>query len=374
MASHYLACCFCGRQDFVSQRGLTQHQRQSSRCSALSFAQHGSNKRGRAAHDCMPLAPVFLVNRRQNNVRTAEYVAQLAQENAPLAANIPRNWREPGSAQPSNAANTEASPTQFARFDGYESDDRSENSLAIPRSPAKTEQPNTELLSSFTEHVSKQEREVLQLSRFEKEAVSLLLLLRRTKASLGAYEQLMLWHLRNSGRLLPHEHLTDFSGYITRKAMINKLCFRCNINPSSHASAINVTLPHSNAQAQIVVNNVQQAMVSLLTDPRIADQDCLFFGEDPLQAPPEDLNYIGDLNTGKAYRDAHDVLITDPSRQILLPVIFYIDGANTGHFADLPITALKFSLGIFTRKARDKDYFWRTLGYVPAIGKHKSPM
>ena len=53
-------------------------------------------------------------------------------------------------------------------------------------------------------------------------------------------------------------------------------------------------------------------------------------------------------------------------------MIFYIDAANAGQFADLPITALKMPLGIFTRKARDKDYMWRTLGYVPTVSKHKS--
>ena len=55
-----------------------------------------------------------------------------------------------------------------------------------------------------------------------------------------------------------------------------------------------------------------------------------------------------------------------------MPVIFYIDGANTGHFVDLPVTAVKFTLGIFSRKAREKEYCWRTLGYIPAISKHKS--
>ena len=57
---------------------------------------------------------------------------------------------------------------------------------------------------------------------------------------------------------------------------------------------------------------------------------------------------------------------------MLLPTIFYIDAANTGHFADLPIMAAKISLGIFTRRARDQDHFWRILGFLPAIAKHKS--
>ena len=65
-------------------------------------------------------------------------------------------------------------------------------------------------------------------------------------------------------------------------------------------------------------------------------------------------------------------MIKHPHKQILLPVIFYIDGANTGQFVDLPLTAVKISLGMFTRKARDKDYMWGTLGYIPAYSKHLS--
>ena len=55
---------------------------------------------------------------------------------------------------------------------------------------------------------------------------------------------------------------------------------------------------------------------------------------------------------------------------MLLPIIFYIDGATTGQFANSPVTAVKFSLGIFTRKACKKEFCWRTLGCVPAVSKH----
>jgi hypothetical protein len=37
-----------------------------------------------------------------------------------------------------------------------------------------------------------------------------------------------------------------------------------------------------------------------------------------------------------------------------------------GQFADLPITSLRITLGIFNQKAREKGHSWRTLGYVPA--------
>ena len=91
-------------------------------------------------------------------------------------------------------------------------------------------------------------------------------------------------------------------------------------------------------------NDAKALMVSLLTDPKIKDEDYMFFGDDPLAPPPDNLRYVKDLNTGCAYRKTFAKLITNVGKQVLLPVIFYIDGVNTGHFADLPVTAVKFPL------------------------------
>ena len=75
---------------------------------------------------------------------------------------------------------------------------------------------------------------------------------------------------------------------------------------------------------------------------------------------------------GRAYLKTYSKLIERPGQQVLLPVIFYIDVVTPGQFADLPITAVKLTLGIFSRKAREKNYCWRNLGYIPAVLKHKS--
>ena len=124
--------------------------------------------------------------------------------------------------------------------------------------------------------------------------------------------------------------------------------------------------------AKIVWNDAKAVIISLLTDPRIRDEDYLFWNNDPFSVPPDQPEEIGDLITGKAYIETYKTLITGGGKKVLLPVLFYIDGANTGHFVDLPITAVRISLGIFTRKARDKDYMWQTLGYIPSIDKYKS--
>ena len=88
-----------------------------------------------------------------------------------------------------------------------------------------------------------------------------------------------------------------------------------------------------------------------------------FTDDDPFAPPPENLTYIGSLRTGRAYRDTYKELITKPN-QILLPVPMYIDGAITAQFNQLPIEALKFTLGIFTKEARDQDWAWRSIGLI----------
>ena len=57
---------------------------------------------------------------------------------------------------------------------------------------------------------------------------------------------------------------------------------------------------------------------------------------------------------------------------MLLPTPLYIDGAVTGQFSNLPITAFQFTLGIYNMKARNKDHFWQNLGYVPKVAAEKS--
>jgi len=89
-------------------------------------------------------------------------------------------------------------------------------------------------------------------------------------------------------------------------------------------------------------------MQSFLTDPRITDEDYLFFDDDPFAPPPDNLDYIGDLNTVRSYIETYNALIKDPSKEILLPVVFYADAAVTGQFVALSVTAVQFLLVIFS--------------------------
>ena len=189
-------------------------------------------------------------------------------------------------------------------------------------------------------------------------SIELLQLLKEKKAPLDSYDGVLDWHEQHCP---PRDRLEKPK---TRPQIIKMLQDRYNF-PKKLAEEHSVLLPHSKAKVNVICHDAEAAVVSLLTDPRFGDDDFLHFNNDPLAPPPGDLDYIADINTGRCYIETYKDLITDPKKQMLVPVIFYIDGAVAGQFEKLQVKPLKMTLGIFNRKARDKEYAWRTIGYVP---------
>jgi len=114
-------------------------------------------------------------------------------------------------------------------------------------------------------------------------------------------------------------------------------------------------------------------MQQLLKDPRVLPKCHLFNDKnDPFAPPSADLDYIDDLNTGLSCLETWNKLTTKPGKQIMCPIVIYIDGAAAGQFVDLPITAVKIALGIHTRVAHEKPYLWGTIGHIPQPAKVKS--
>jgi len=125
-----------------------------------------------------------------------------------------------------------------------------------------------------------------------------------------------------------------------------------------------IHLPHSHARVNLVYHQFKDQVVSLLTDGWITDDDYLFHNDNPFEPPPEAWTHVSDINTGLAYRETYKKLIKDPTKDVQLPLLFYMDGAITGQFDHLPVEALKFTLAIFNGTARDCKYTWKELGYI----------
>ena len=133
-----------------------------------------------------------------------------------------------------------------------------------------------------------------------------------------------------------------------------------------------IVLPHSGAKIKVVCYDARKCVWRLLVDPHLTDDDYCFFNDDPLAPPPETMTRVGPLNTGEAYRNGYHRYVNDPDNEIGIGIQWYIDGAVTGQFDNLSVTALKMSLSCFTLDYRKKDHAWAILGFVVNYSAGKS--
>ena len=351
------ACEYCGKADILTRRGLTQHIANKPACKAKHF---------------------FVTSKKQDtNCFANEYrnVTQirLPQKNPSVEASSEstRNQYPPSQRRRLNngvgLANELVNDDEEDFGPPPQSDSEESNEIGITALNAT----NSEMLQRFRKYVSKMLRYHVPFTQKQRVGISLMWQLRGTKASLDMYESLMEWHLRARLILPNNQTVGSHPEFISRQRLFKFLFDRYNLVDKINICR-QIVLPFSKASVKIVMNDAKSCIQSLLTDPRITDEDYLFFDDDPRASPPHDLKHIGDINTGLAYLETYKKLIKRPGKQVLLPIIFYIDGAETGQFANLPVTAVKFTLGIFNRAAREKPHMWRTLGYLPVIQKTKS--
>ena len=231
---------------------------------------------------------------------------------------------------------------------------------------------DTTIDETFKVHLRKAAK-FLPMNKDQVEAIKLLTILRRTKASLNTYETVCEWHFRANGDIKSYESLKDCDAYIPRGKLFKFLRKRYNME-EKYGIPQKIVLPYSRAGVQLMLNDTKAVFESLLTDPRVRDSDYAFWDpEDPFSVPPANLDCIEDLTTGLCFRKTWQKLIGDRGiRAILLPTPMHIDGTATGQFANLEVTQLKMTLGFWSREARDRPHFWRVLGYIPTVIKAKS--
>jgi hypothetical protein len=218
--------------------------------------------------------------------------------------------------------------------------------------------------------VNDTKKNFLCLSDKEQRAIKIMRLLVKKKAPLDTYKDVMAWHLEEAGLLPIGDPVGQSQHFISREVLMQTLRKRYYMD-HQYAKPCQLVLPYSRSKITVWKKLARDNVLSLLTDPRWKDEDWLYFGENPFARPPPNHPYIEDINTGEAYQKTYDKLITKPN-QILVPVPLYIDGAVTGQFDKLQVTALKMSIGVLNRRARDREHGWRALGFVTNYAKEDS--
>jgi len=371
-----LECSYCGRDTFTSSRALTQHHQRNKKCAAKARkALFGRDDGYQSALEFMEYTDIAQDKTRaqkqfQESISTISAPKNTLVNQRPLTDFYQMGYLDYDTGR-------EYDDNSDGMYHGLDHDSDSENAHDPPSEDEHEGdclgQPNEVIQGNFQTYCDRADHHFLEfLTKKQVTAIKLLAVLRQTKASLDTYEAVMMWHLLESGHLEDHQTLGDTQAYLSRKLLFKFLGVRYNFDSTKWNIPREITLPSSRAKARIILNDAQAAMQSLLTDPRIRDEDYLFFDDDPFAPPPADLDYLADINTGLSYTKTYERLIRKPGKQVLLPVPFYIDGAATGQFADLKITAVKFTLGIFTRTARKRAHMWRILGFLPDILPKKS--
>ena len=336
-------CKYCKRNDFTGKKGLGQHMSRKNTCNPL-FVEAAEK-----------LAKVYgkVVDQRADGLQIAYEVVDDDFE-APLTA---------GYAQMPNMDEESMGEVVAWMHDDDWGVDSGDEEVDAPVTGYAAE-----ALDQFKEYTRKARDQMLPFDDDEAAAITLMDIVQRKKATLDTYAEVMEWHIESTKDDGRHKR------FITRQSLMRMLAERYNM-PAKMVDVVKkkqVVLPSSGAKVQIIYQEARDQVVSLLTDPRFGDDDYLHFGNDPLAPIPRELDYLEDINTGMAYRETYNKLITKPGKQLLVPILLYIDGAVTGQFDKLQVEAMKMTLGILNRRARDREYAWRTLGYCPNYTKAES--
>ena len=250
-----------------------------------------------------------------------------------------------------------------------------EKVLGANNSYSKTKEYETGVREKFIRYQAKARQHNEKMQPKHKCALQLMAILDKEGVSLALYNQLMDWHIENSTcnncNMNTQEKVKD-------KELFKHLRVRHGMEDLS-PYLVRTYLPDAKTNIDIPCHDASAMLRDLLTDPRITDDDYLFFNNNPLAGPPPDWDELTDINTGLAYRETYNRIIApDPKSKcgqrtkVLLPVMMYMDGCVTGQFQNLSLELLKMTCGIFTAEARDKGHLWRNLGAMPKVRQSKA--
>jgi hypothetical protein len=159
----------------------------------------------------------------------------------------------------------------------------------------------------------------------------------------------------------------DITKLPKRDTFLKSLRSRISSPPPLISPVGNLQVPHFDILSQIrdllgsfVFNDLTNLCVNL--DPQ---QRYKAF------AATDDDKYV-EMCAQEWYQLTYTEFITDPQKQFLLPLIFYIDETGTDVFQRYPLEPLMFTVGILRNFIRERSSSWRHAGFIPKVAKAKN--
>ncbi len=223
---------------------------------------------------------------------------------------------------------------------------------------------NTNLFDQQLQHAASGYYQTLTQNGIHCAQSELLYLLKKAKTPLYLYDEIIKWikatgFQYNKGTL-PNE-------LIGRTGCLTNLYNQYDLNKLQPTQSA-IFLKGTKRRVMITKHNFEQCLYSILNDKNLMNENNLLFSKENLF----DINKnqcttkleLNDIDTGSVYKLAQKKYLKPNSRDLLCPIIFFIDKTFTDVQGRLCLEQIRFTLGIFNRETRNNPNAWRTLGYI----------
>ena len=155
------------------------------------------------------------------------------------------------------------------------------------------------------------------------------------------------------------------AGFRSRDSAIKHFADRFQLAP---LQATTITKRRLGRSYPCVMHQARAMIESLLYSSLMVEANMLFpNSDDPLGPLPATVEIVGDIDSGRYYRAAHQRLKTAPN-VLPCPILAYMDKIALDCHGHLSLEGWYFTIGLFQRRVRNKPGAWRPLGYMPNLG------
>ena len=194
--------------------------------------------------------------------------------------------------------------------------------------------------------------------------IELFQLLRTSGAPKYLFERIQQWSAR-------HSYAMSSSNPVKRQTFVKDI--RTKTYGPNFSKELEPKIEYlyllNGSRIPVVYFSFRAAVASLLSNNVLMKDDNLLLNPDnPFNSTP-DGDVLSDLNSGWWYRETVSLFQLQCGRDILLPIILFIDGSTIDSNQKMNVEPITFTLGIFKRSVRNRHEAWRTIGYIEKL-KH----
>lgn len=227
------------------------------------------------------------------------------------------------------------------------------------------------VVASFVEHKmlkwQKELNDVRENVIFDKcdvANIELFQLLRTSGAPKYLFERIQQWSAR-------HSYALSSSNPVKRQTFVKNI--RTKTYGPNFSKELEPRIEYlyllNGSRIPVVYFSFRAAVASLLSNSVLMKDDNLLLNPDnPFNSIP-DGDVLSDINSGWWYRETVSLFELQHGRDILLPIILFIDGSTIDTNQKMNVEPITFTLGIFKRSVRNRHEAWRTIGYIEKL-KH----